>query len=231
MKAGFVPLGLYTALTPDIPPVVACIIPHDNKFTLDDLREWMQLHIDYWKQEGLPVIQVGCDYDTKNLNYIEYIGLSGDGIRNAALELNLSGWILHPIINDYGWPLNINGDPKHGIKLGRAQILYVDKLIPSPASPLLLQYFEDACHTMSSGLTKKSVDPNDCRDVEESMAFLAEPARRIIYRDSVNLAIAVYTFASRCLYDIYCSLHPLLFVKRKIFLAGVIERLALGWRT
>ena len=84
MKASYVLLGLYTALTPDIPPVVACIIPHDNKFTLDDLREWMQLHIDYWKQEGLPVIQVGCDYDTKNLNYIEYIGLSGNGIRNAA---------------------------------------------------------------------------------------------------------------------------------------------------
>ena len=79
MKARYVLLGLYTALTPDIPPVVACIIPHDNKFTLDDLREWMQLHIDYWKQEGLPVIQVGCDYDTKNLNYIEYIGLSGNG--------------------------------------------------------------------------------------------------------------------------------------------------------
>ena len=190
----------------------------------------MQLHIDYWKQEGLPVIQVGCDYDTKNLNYIEYIGLSGNRIRNAALELNLSGWILHPIISDHAWPLNINGDPKHGIKLGRAQILYVDKLIPSPAGPLLLQYFEDARHTMSSGLTKKSVDPNDRQDVEESMAFLAEPARRIIYRDSGNLAIAVYTFVSRYLYDIYCSLHPLLFVKRKVFLAGVIERLALGWR-
>ena len=65
----------------------------------------MQLHIDYWKQERLPVIQVGCDYDTENLNYIVYIGLSGNEIRNAALELNLSGWILHQIISDHGWPL------------------------------------------------------------------------------------------------------------------------------
>ena len=96
-----------------------------------------------------------CDYDTKNLNYIEYIGLPGNGIWNAALELNLAGWILHPTINDHGWPLNISGDPKHG-NLGHAQILYVDKLIPSLACPLLLQHFEDTRYTMSLSRQKVS---------------------------------------------------------------------------
>ena len=63
------------------------------------------------------------------------------------------------------------------------------------------------------------------------MTFLGELERRIFSRDSGYLVIAVYRFASCCLYEIYCSLHPLLFVERKISLAGVIERLALGWRT
>ena len=31
-KANYVLLGLYTALAPCIPPVTACIIPHDSKF-------------------------------------------------------------------------------------------------------------------------------------------------------------------------------------------------------
>ena len=36
-KANYVLLGLHTALAPGIPPITPCIIPHDNKFSMDDL--------------------------------------------------------------------------------------------------------------------------------------------------------------------------------------------------
>ena len=70
-KASYVLLGLYTALFPGVPPVIACIIPHDNHFSLDDLRQWMDILSSYWEKEKLPVIHVGSDYDSKNLNYLE----------------------------------------------------------------------------------------------------------------------------------------------------------------
>ena len=129
---------------------------------------------------------------------------------------------------NHHYPLNINGDGKHGLKLGRAQILYVDKLIASPSGALLLQYFEDIRSNFSSGLTKKSVDPNDRQDVQEAMAILAEPARRLVYKESENLALVVYTFICRSICDVFYSSNSALPITRKIFLAGLVERVCLG---
>ena len=46
-----------TALAPCIPPVTACIIPHDSKFSMDDLKEWMKIIQQYWTEENLPVLK------------------------------------------------------------------------------------------------------------------------------------------------------------------------------
>ena len=63
------------------------------------------------------------------------------------------------------------------------------------------------------------------------MSFFAEPARRLIYKDSEHLALACYTFMCRCIYDVYYSSNPSLPINRKIFLADLVEWLCLGWRT
>ena len=67
-KASYVLLGLYTPLGPGVPPVTACIIPHDNKFSLDDLKEWLKVMELYCKTENLPIAQIGSDFDSKNLH-------------------------------------------------------------------------------------------------------------------------------------------------------------------
>ena len=230
-KASYVLLGLYTALGPGVPPVTACIIPHDNKFSLDDLKEWLKVMELYWKTKNLPIAQIGSDFESKNLNYLEDLAISMSGQVDDDILVSLQDWVVKPTTGEHGWPLNINGDAKHGLKLARAQILYVDKVIPALAGAGLLQYFEDARCDLKSGLTKHSVDPDDRQDVEEAMAFLSEQARRVIFKMSRNLPLAVYSFLSQLMYDIYYSLHPSLTIERRISLAGVIERTILGWRT
>ena len=108
------------------------------------------------------MIHVGSDYDSKNLNYLEYLAM-GDLPDEEIIALDIPQWTVFARKANHHYPLNINGDGKHGLKLGRAQILYVDKLIASPCGALLLQYFEDIRSNFSSGLTKKSVDPNDVK--------------------------------------------------------------------
>ena len=228
-RASYVLLGSDTALGPGVPPVTACIISHDNKFSLDDLKEWLKVMELYWKTENLPIAQIGSDFDSKNLNYLEDLAISMSRQVDDDILVSLQDWVIKPTIGEHGWPLNINGDAKHGLKLARAQILYVDTITPAPAGAVLFQYFEDARCDLQSGLTKHSVD--DRQDVEEAMAFLSEQARRVIFEMSRNLPLAVYSFFSRLMYDIYYSLHPSLTIERRIFLAGVIERTILGWRT
>ena len=228
-KASYVLLGLYTALFPGVPPVIACIIPHDNCFFLDDLRQWMDILISYWEKEKLPVIHAGSDYDSKNVNYIEYLAM-GDLPDEKIIALDIPQWTVFARKANHHYLLNINGDGKHGLKLGRAQILHVDNLIASLWGALL-QYFEDIRSNFSSNLTKNSVDPNDRQDVDEVMAILAEPARRLVYKESGNFALIVYTFICQSIYDVYYSSNSALPITRKIFLAGLVERVCLGWRT
>ena len=229
-KASYVLLELYTALFPGVPPVIACIIPYDNRFSLDDLRQWMDILRSYWEKEKLSVIHVGSDYDSKNLNYLEYLAM-GDLPDEEIIVLDTPQWTVFARKTNHHYPLNTNGDGKHGLKLGRAQILYVDKLIASPCGALLLQYFEDIRSNFSLNLTKKSVDPNDRQDVQESMAILAEPERRLVYKESGNFALVAYTFICGSIYDVYYSSNSALPITRKIFLVGLAERVCLGWRT
>ena len=185
----------------------------------------------YWKTENLPIAQIGSDFDGKNLNFLEDLAISLSGQVDDDILVSLQDWVVKPNIGEHGWPLNINGDAKHVLKLARDQILYVDKIIPAPAGAVLLQYFEDALCDLQSGLTKHSADPDDRQDVEEVMAFLSEQARRIIFEMNRNLSLPVYSFLCQLMYDIYYSLHPSLTIERRIFLSGVIERKILGWRT
>ena len=171
-KASYALLGLYNALPPGIPPAIAWIIPHDNKFCLEDLREWMKILNTYRKKEGLPVICVESDSDTKNLNYLEYLALSDlPAEDDEVVSLSISQWAVFGKKSEHGYPLNINGDGKHGLKLGRAQILYVDKIIPSPCGALLLQYFDDIRTNFFSNLTKKSVDPTTAKMYKKQCHF------------------------------------------------------------
>ena len=174
---------------------------------------------------------VGSDFDSKNLNFLEELAVCCKGEIDEDVCLSLNDWLVKPTIASHGIPLNIKGDAKHGLKLARAQILYVDKIIPSPAGPVILQLFEDARKDLQSGLTRHSVDPDDRQDVEEAMAFLSEKARPVLFEISGDLAVAVYTFLSRLIYDVYYGTHLSLSVERRVFLAGVVERSILSWRT
>ena len=93
------------------------------------------------------------------------------------------------------------GDSRPGLYLARAQTLYVDKFLLSPCGVVALQYLENARYDFTSGLTKPTVNPADKQDVEEAMALVSERARCSIFKQTRNLAIVVYTFVSRTLYD------------------------------
>ena len=116
--------------------MIACVIPHDNRFSLGDLRQWMDILSSYWEKEKLPVIHVGSDYDSKNLNYLEYLAMR-DLPDEEIIALDNPQWTVFARMANHHCPLNINGDGKHDLKLGRAQILYVDKLTASPCGELL----------------------------------------------------------------------------------------------
>ena len=118
--------------------------------------------------------EVGSDFDSKNLNFLEELAVCYKGEIDEDVCLALNDWLVKPTIASHWIPLNINGDAKHWLKLARAQILYVDKIIPSPAGPVILQLFEDARKDLQSVLTRHSVDPDDRQDVEEAMAFLSK---------------------------------------------------------
>ena len=100
-KASYVLLGLYTAISPGVPPVTVCIIPHDNKFSLDDLKEWLKVMELYWKTENLPIAQIGSDFDSKNLYYLEDLAISMSGQVDDVL-VSLKDWVVKPTIGEHG---------------------------------------------------------------------------------------------------------------------------------
>ena len=102
----------------------------------------MKIMRQYWTEENLPVLQVGSDFESKNLNFLEELAVCCKGEIDEDVCLALNDWLVKPTIASHGIPLNINGDAKHGLKL---QIVYVDKIIylplqvPSSCSCLRMQ--------------------------------------------------------------------------------------------
>ena len=219
-KAGYALLGLITALQEGIPPVYSCIIPHDNKFSVADLQEWVDLVRDDWVSKNLPITAYATDFDSKNLSVLEKLTMK----QPSSIGLHIEEWLVHGNISDKstgsGLPLAPIGDSRHGLKLARTQILYVDKFLPSPCGVVVLQFFENARRNLNSGLTKRTVNPADKQDVDEAMAFVSERARRIIYQETRNLATSVYTFIARTLYDIYNLESTELSISQKVVLCG-----------
>ena len=226
-KAGYVTVGLTYALQHRIPEAVECIIPHDNTFTSEDMNDWLEALKQRWAEEQLPVVLFCSDFDAKGLNYLERLAAYEEG----AVGLDVDDWYIFARYHEHQMPLNPMGDSRHGVKLGRAHILYIDKFLPSACGVVNLQDFEFARKDMQSGLTKRTVNPADRQDVDEALAMLSEKARRAVYAKSGNITTVVYSFISRTMFDIInleCCDLP---ITRKLFLCGLIERIVLGWRT
>lgn len=147
-----------------------------------------------------------------------------------AVSLDVPYWFIFARYHDHGLPINPMGDSRHGVKLGRAHILYIDKFMPSGCGAVNVQDFEIAQWNITSGVTKRTINPADKQDVDEAIAIMSETARRAVYAETKNLATVIYCFLSRTMFDIVNLQCEELPIERKIFLCGLIERVILGWR-
>ena len=90
-KARYALLGLITALNQDIPSVFSCLIPHDNRFGVQDLTEWIaELKAD-WITQRLPVVLFPSDFDAKALSFLESLSHKS----NRSIGLEIEGWLIH----------------------------------------------------------------------------------------------------------------------------------------
>ena len=117
-------LGLYAALQDNIPPVFSCIVPHNNKSTISDMEDWIGSMKDTWTEKKLHILLCSSNFDSKGLNVLEKLSQRDEN----SIRLDVDGWLIYARQHNHRFPINPMGDLQHGIKLARAQLLYVDKI-------------------------------------------------------------------------------------------------------
>eukprot|EP00112_Aurelia_sp_Birch-Aquarium-sp1_P022915 Seg663.6 transcript_id=Seg663.6/GoldUCD/mRNA.D3Y31 product="hypothetical protein" protein_id=Seg663.6/GoldUCD/D3Y31 len=207
-------------LCSQVPEMVECVIPHDNTFTIHDLNDWLAALKERWADERLPVLLFCSVLDSKCLNYLEQLAKYDKG----AICLDVDDWFINARYHKYGYPINPMGGSRHGVNPGRANILYIDNFMPSPCGVVNVQDFELAMEDITSGITKRTVNPADKQDVDEALVILSELARRGVYRKTGNLTSVVYCFISRTHFDFINLESDEMPILQRVVLCGLIKR-------
>lgn len=143
-KAGYALVGLYNALFPGLPIVAAFVIGHNNEYTSLQLKQWLLELQRSWTGVAtqLPVVQIGCDMEAKNLSLIvaEAVPCKDRPLPDSLAQLSLSTF---PSQGRHGFLLAWAPDPKHVIGLAYHQLLAVKKFIPSPRGVVHISFLYD----------------------------------------------------------------------------------------
>ena len=90
-EAVYALLGLVTALQEGIPPVLTCLTPHNNRFTIEDLEECIAELKLLWISQTLTVVLFISDVDSKGLGVLEILRCDTPDL----IGLSSEGWIIN----------------------------------------------------------------------------------------------------------------------------------------
>ena len=232
-KAGYAFVGLYTALVPGLPHVLAFEIGTNNSHTAQDLSNWMVTLGSSWTlpskmsfSEGtsssvaeiLPVVAVGLDLESKKLNYVEKTMCTAPSDYGRR-------WLPNPLFGDFfswpsmgphGLPLLCIPDPRHVINLGWHQLLKLDKALLAPFGVAhlgkLLDILECQRKDPTAGIRIVShhFNPAYKQDKGLGMDLCSRPLFRALAASTAgefhsNLALVVMLFLQSIVRDIYVS--------------------------
>lgn len=245
-KAGYALLGLLCALGPNLPPVPICVIPHNNKFTKEDLQEWYQLMQKQWTDADLPVIQLSTDCEQKNLNLMESIlTQSSPGETDEKIGLHIPGWFLFLNPSHGDLPMNVGLDPKHGLRTGRTQLLHYHKILVTPVGLATMQHYIHSADVDGAHMYPSMWDSSDRTNHEAAVEAAQEYNIRALYTAGTmrnleledgsytlpqqHMATVVHMHINKMLYDVYAN--KTMPIYDRVVKCGLVFMVAYGWRT
>ncbi len=242
-KAKYVLIGLYQPMGPGLPPFLACIIPHNLKYSEKDFSEWVEKLQKDWIKASLPIVNESCDMDSKNLNRL----LNLVKKREGSLGLKIDRWFTYASKGPHNFYITGKGDPAHGLNLFRNQLLKLQKFVPTGKGIISIQFIHELIKDGQCRAIEDWFNEHDRQNVQYSLQMGHPSVRRALLNignrkiqlesgeevaiGQSNLPIVVYSFISETLYQVYYSLCDHFSIAERIKMLGAIEEIFISWRT